>query len=266
MSNAPRRPGPDSTLEQTKTLLIAAAIELLRERGIDVGLTHVPLSDTIERAGVTRSTAYRSLADDELPPQAVLHREILLYLLTRYTRGDTINTIGIEIAAELDRHAEALASGDVASRTRAMRGVIRVGANSSYKDVIDSPERAILTAIYGALQSSAVADWRHQALAEGERGLTVMFTELYSGLTDLFQYRVRPQFTMDQFTTAGASLIEGIAMRHGFNEQVVMVDRPTGLGGAPETWSLFAIAFESMFIGMFEPADPDQPFADLLNY
>jgi len=52
MSNAPRRPGPESTLEQAKSLLITAAIDLLRERGIDVGLSHIPLSDTIAHAGV----------------------------------------------------------------------------------------------------------------------------------------------------------------------------------------------------------------------
>lgn len=266
MSNAPRRPGPESTLEQTKALLIGAAIELLRERGIDVGLSHIPLSDTIARAGVTRSTAYRSLADDELTPQAVLHREILLYLLTRYTRGDTINSIGSQIASELERHNESLNAGNVEQRTIAMRGVIRVGANSSYVDVIESPERAILTAIYGALQSSTEVDWRHHAIAEGERGLTQMFTELYGGLAELFQYEIKPPFSMHQFTTAAASLIEGIAMRHGFNDQVTMIDRPTGIDGASEPWTLFAVAFESMFIGMFEPADAGNPFADLLNY
>ena len=266
MSKAPRRPGPESTLEQTKALLIEASIELLRERGIDVGLSHIPLSDTIARAGVTRSTAYRSLADDELTPQAVLHREILLYLLTRYKRSDTLDQISGEIGAELQKHASVLETGDVASRTAAMRSVIRVGANSSYHDVIESPELAILTAIYGALQSSATIDWRHHAVAEGERGLTQMFTELYTGLTELFQYQIKPPFTMEQFTTTGASLVEGIAMRQGFNDQVTMIDRPTGEDGALEPWTLFAIAFESLFVGMFEPRNPADPYADLLHY
>jgi len=266
MTTKPRRPGPESTLDQARELLISAAIELLRERGIDVGLGHIPLSDTIARSGVTRSTAYRSLADDELAPQAVLHREILLYLLTRYTRGDTINTLGIEIGTELDRHRDILEAGDVAGRTMVMRSIIRIGANASYRDVIKSPERSILTGIYGALQSSAQVDWRHHALAEGERGLTQMFSELYEGLAGLFQYQVKEPFTLDQFSSAGASLIEGIAMRHGFNDFVTDIERPTGFNGAMESWSLFAIAFESMFIGMFEPMNPDDPFADLVNF
>ena len=45
-----------------------------------------------------------------------------------------------------------------------------------------------------------------------------------------------------------------------------MVDRPTGPNGSLEPWSFFAITFESMFIGMFEPKDPENPFADLLRY
>jgi len=266
MSNPPRRPGPESTLDQTKSQLVEAAIELLRQRGVDIGLGHIPLSDSIARAGVTRSTAYRSLADDELSPQAVLHREILRYLLTRYSKGETMTSLTAEVTTELDRHADRLASGQVADRTMAMRCVIRVGANTSYTNVIRSPERAILTSIYGALQSSPDLDWRHRAIAEGEHGLNQLFTELYAGLIELFGYQIKPPFTVNQFAAAAASLVEGIAMRDGFNEHVDAITRPTGVDGEVEEWTLFAVAFESLVVGMFEPRNADAPFADLRNY
>ena len=45
-------------------------------------------------------------------------------------------------------------------------------------------------------------------------------------------------------------------MRHGFNDEITMIERPTGPGEATEEWSLFAVAFEAVFIGMCEPIDP----------
>lgn len=266
MMKAARKPGPESTLDDVRAKLVTAGIQLLRERGVDVGLAEVPLSDAIAAAGVTRSTAYRSLAHEDLNPQAALHRELLTYLLRRYNQGDAKVSIEHAVTEELARHEHALRSDDVRLRTAALRGVIRVGANASYQQVIESPERSILTAIYGALQSSPQSDWRRDALAEGEAGLTAMFTELYTQLADLFGYGPKPSFTMAQFTAAGASLLEGIAMRHGVNDLVTMIDRPTGPSGSPQAWSLFAISFEALFVGMCEPQNPTDPVADLLQY
>lgn len=267
MNSPTRRPGPDSTLDDVRAKLIDAGITLLRARGVDLGLGDIPLSDAIAEAGVTRSTAYRSLADDELAPQAVLHRELLTYLLTRYTRTDTRLVLEAAIAAELELHADTLASGTASERTRAMRSVIRVGSNTSYQAVVDSAERSILTALYGALRSSpAPADWRHQAIVEGERGLAAMFTDFYNGLVSLFEYRVKAPFTMDQFHAAAASLVEGMAMREGFNDELTMIERATASDGANQEWSLFAVSFEALFIGMFEPDNPIEPFADLTSY
>lgn len=266
MTKTARKPGPESTLEDVRAKLVTAGIHLLRERGVDVGLAEVPLSDAIAAAGVTRSTAYRSLAHEELNPQAVLHRELLTFLLTRYNQGDAKVSIEQAVIEELTSHDEALNSDDVHLRTAALRGVIRVGANASYRQVIESPERSILTAIYGALQSSPQSDWRRDALVEGEVELTAMFTELYTQLADLFGYRPKSPFTMAQFTAAGASLLEGIAMRNGVNELVTMIERPTGPDGSLQQWSLFAIAFEALFVGMCEPQNPADPVADLLRY
>ncbi len=113
-------------------------------------------------------------------------------------------------------------------------------------NIIEAPERALLSAVYGSLRSSpAPPDWRHDAFSQAERHVNV---------------------TMEQFTAAGISLVEGIAMRRSFNDQITMIDRPTGPGGTIEKWSLFAMAFEALFIGFREPIDPTTPFADLTAY
>lgn len=266
MTKSVRRPGPESTLGEVRGELIEAGLELLRARGVDVSLGEITLSDAIAASGVTRSTAYRSLADDELAPQAVLHRELLNQLLTRHTRGEGKSTIEHVVAAEMQREAADLASGDVASRTRVLRGVIRVGCNASYQAVVDAPERSILIAIYGSLQSSTSTDWRYEALKDGEAALTTQFSELHGGLAELFDYRIKDPFTVSQFTTAGASLIEGMAMRQRVNRELNAVFRPTGPDAELEEWCLFGIAFEALFAAMWEPNSPDAPYADLSRY
>lgn len=267
MTESARRPGPESTLNDVRMKLVDAAIGLLRERGVDLGLAEITLSDAIDRAGVARSTAYRSLADPNDLPQVVLHRELLHYLLKRFDRGDARAAIENAVAEELTRHGELLESGDVAQRTMVMRCVIRRGSNTSYLRLIDSKERSILVALYGAMRSSPLQnDWRRAAVIEGERDLMATFSEMYGSLAAIFQYRVKAPFTMSQFALAGASLIEGLAMRQDFNAELDMIDRPTGPNGASEPWTMFAVGFEALTLAMLEPADPDQPFADLVNH
>jgi len=267
MQETRRRPGPDSTLDDVRAKLIQAGIELLAERGVELGLGDITLSETINRAQVTRSTAYRSLADDEHSPQTVLQRELIHYLVDDYTRSTTRQGIGEAIDAELALHVTALESGDCRARSNAMRSIIRVGANTSYLGVIASQERAIITAIYGSVRSSPrPPDWRNEALIQGENKLTKMFTDFYVGLSDLFQYRAKPEYTLDQFTAAGASMLEGMAMRHGFNDLTSEFTQRKNTYGELEDWTLYAIAFEALFTGMCEPVDPVDPFADLLRY
>lgn len=255
----PGRPGPDSTLDDVRQRLVDAGIDLLLARGVEVGLGHLSLSDAIGAAGVTRSTAYRSLSDDELAPQAVLHRELLTYILSRYSRTASMASMRAEVDDELERQAKNVSSTDQEDRVHAMRAIIRVGANASYANMIRTPERAILSAIASAMRSSGVDDWRLDALIEGETALLELFVELYGGLAELFGYRLKPPLTIGQFTTAGISLIEGIGLRHGINPELQIIERPTGFGDATESWTLFAVAFEALFLGFFEPIEQTKP-------
>lgn len=267
MTPSARRPGPESTLDDVRAKLVTAGTKLLRERGAELGLSQITLSDTIAEAGVSRSTAYRSLAHQDLAPQAVLHQEVLTQLLGRYGKGTSTDAIATAVAHELERHAAVMTNGTVQERTVLLRSLIRIGANTSFTDLIESPERSLLTAVYGSLQSSpAPPDWRHEALRQGEANLTRMFSELYTGLIEMFDYAVQEPFTMDQLVALGASLVEGLAMRHGFNDQVTIVERATGPGGATEQWSLFAIAFEKLFVTICAPRNGENPFADLGAY
>lgn len=245
--------------------LVDAAVEKLREDGVDIGLGKLRLADIIAATGVSRSTAYRSLADDSLAPQAVLHREVLTQILSRNTRERNRVLVSDAVMAELERQEDNLGSDDVAVRTNAVRALMRVGSAVSYAEVANSTERSILTASYGALRSSGVSDWRHDELVKGEQTLATLFGELYTNLSATLGYRLKPGMSLLHFSTAIASLVEGIAMRHGVSEHLDSVERPTGPNGEIEEWTLFAIAFEGIYTMFFEPID-DEPFSDLSRY
>lgn len=261
------RPGPESTLADVRAQLIDAATDTLLRDGVDMGLGRIVLSDVIARAGVSRATAYRSLASDTLEPQEELRYEVLRRMLNRDSREANQEVITTAVAAELEHQAQNAASTDIALRTHAMRSLMRVGGAASYHNVVASRERAILVAAYGAERSQPTTDsWKAAALTEGERGVQMMLNDTYSSLSKLFGYRLKPQYEMEQFSTAAASLVEGIAMRHGFNDNLDHIVRPTGPGGADEDWTLYAVGFEGLFLTFFEIISPEAPIADLANY
>lgn len=265
----PRKPGPESTLATVRAELIDQAMILLRQRGADLTLSAVPLRDVIGEAGVSRTTAYRSLAHDDLAPQEVLHRELLTKLLNRSTRDKNYSMAVEAVAAELELHEDVVASGDVRERTRVVRNLIRAGLNATYYEVAGSVDRSVLMASYGSLrslQSSSPDDWRHEEVVAGERDLARLFGDMYLGLSTLFRQRLRPEFTILEFSTAVAAFVEGIAMRHGISDHVEGIARATGPTGEIEDWTLCAVGFEGLYMLFFEPEDPDDPFADLRRY
>lgn len=263
MTTTDRRPGPESTLEDVRDLLVEAAVSDLRTRGIEIGLSHIKLSDAIVAAGVTRSTAYRSLADDTLSPQEVLRREVLRHVLSRDARDANLAVVQAAVASELERQQANLDSDHIGQRTAALRSVIRVGTEASYRTITSSTERSILSASYGALQSSGVTDWRLEALADGEAKVSELFGSLYTDICERFRYRLRAGLELVQFGTAAAAAIEGVAMRHGLNDHLEDIQRATGPHGEIESWTLYGIMFEALFTVFFEPSEPDAPFADL---
>lgn len=262
----PKKPGPDSTLADVRMQILDAALTLLAARGVDISFEDISLGQAIEAAGVTRSTAYRSLADESLSPQAVLHRELQRIVMQRHRQPQSMQEVQTAIAEVLQCHGAALEHGDVAARTYVMRSIIRIGGNVSYANVAESTERAILTSLYGALRSSDECDWRAAVATDGELLLNEMFTNLYKGLAELFHYQPKPGFCFEQMAAAGSGLIEGIAMRHNLNPHAGVTHLPTGQAGEAEEWSLFSITFEKLVIGMLEPKDQLNPYADLLRY
>lgn len=251
-----RRPGPDSTLGDVRNALIEEGVAMLSEVGVDLGLDRIKLADVIASAGVGRSSAYRSLADPELSPQQVLHREIMGQILRSSTRQQNRTVVAAATSSELERQADNLASDDPKRRRYAVQSVIRVGAHASFTEITRSKSRIILTTAYGAFTSSDSADWQREGLAASERLITENFSDMYITLSELAGYRLRDGMSVDRFAVIAAALVEGLAMRHAVSDQLGPVMRPTGLNGELEEWSAYGMAFQAIYDMWFEPIEP----------
>lgn len=264
MCSAAPRPGPASTLDETRELLIETARSYLCETGVDIGLGHLRLAEIIADSGTARATAYRSLAHRELDPQDMLRSAVLERILERQSQHEHVAAIEAAVMEVVAHNEAALAGPDPADRTRALRALLRVGAAVSFTMAAASRERMILIAAHGAIASQPEAlAHRHDLLRRSERSLIDQFSEVYGALAALFQLRLRGPFTMRQFATAGAALIEGAVLRAPFSDEFGPIRRPTGIDGAPEEWDLVGVAFEGLVRGFFEPIDAEDPFVDL---
>lgn len=263
-----RKPGPESTLEDVRALLIQTGVDDLLAAGLGTGVERLKLADVIEAAGVSRATAYRSLFDEALNPQETMRRDVLKYVVGGTTRHERLASTSAAATAEFIRQADALASSNVEVRTHAMRSILRVAANCNFFEVAASRERAILTAMSGALRSIPAdrLPEERDALRSGEESISHQFIEMYAAFSELFGYRLQSHYEPQHFATAMASVVDGTVMRDGYSDFLADIKRPTGPDGAEESWTLFATLFEATYLAFWEPKDAVNPFCDLRNY
>lgn len=260
-----RRPGPESTLAEVRAQLIRAGVDLLAEHGVSLGLDHLKLSSLVEITGVTRATAYRSLADDHLNPQEKIRFDVLSQVLVRETGPGNSHLVSDVISEALTDYGKDLDSPDLVRRSAVLREVIRRGAAASYTAVASSSERAILFAAYGSItsQRGAAPSWQLERLRSGEASLIHAFAAIYRDMAALFQLQLRVGVTLEHLATIIASFTEGLGLRTQVNAHLDEIMLPSGRDGELLPWTLNGIGIEAIVARFFEPIDPADPFVDL---
>lgn len=260
-----KRPGPESTRDDVRAQLIDAGVAMLAESGVSIGLDHLRLQTLIDAVGVTRATAYRSLADDHLDPQDKLRFEVLSRLLERESGPENTALVSDAISAVLDTYADHLNSDDLATRSWVLRELIRKGSEASFGAVSSSRERAILFAAYGSItsQQEDAPQWQIDQLQKGETFLVEIFSAIYEAMSELFQMRLRPHLTTTQLATAIAAAVEGTALRSKVNDALSNIMLPTGPAGEMVPWSLHGLTVEALVVRFYEPIDAEDPYVDL---
>jgi hypothetical protein len=94
------------------------------------------------------------------------------------------------------------------------------------------------------------------ALSEGYRSVIDFWEGIYGGLIAYLGLRLQEPKTLHQFAQSVMSLSEGDSLRQRVMREPTTLDLPTGPGGEPREWTLYAVSLEALARQFFEP-DPE---------
>lgn len=230
------------TADETRSLILEAAIQLLLERGVTAGVQHVRLQEVLRIVGLTTGAAYRIWTD-----QDDFHRDLAVAM------------VGVRFAPPVT--SANIAIRDILAANGPLVEVVRAAAldqvTYSSKFHLEPESRdshAFITAL--ALRTAAGA-WPElrAASAVRHRDSIDAFAGLYGALMRHYGRRMREPLTIVDFTEAMAALGEGFAIRaaEGLNHPTYEV--PEGAEVPSGQWTLFGLSILGMIEGFTVPVD-----------
>ncbi len=145
------------------------------------------------------------------------------------------------------------------SRSRALREVCRVEGNASSTAIDESMNWPLWISVISMAMTTAQPDIRariKEALGDGYSSVTRFWSDNFIALQDVLGLRVRPPWSMDQFSMAAIAFAEGCALRQLTSGHTEMMIRRTGPNEEEQEWSLFAVGLEALVHQFLEP-DPE---------
>lgn len=226
------------SLDETRTLILDAGMELLSEAGYSLQGTDVLLIDACRRAGLsTAGSGYKIW-----PTQRDFRVDLMRHVL--YVANTTLlNT---------DRMVEAIGR---AGEDPSLSTLIRVAATDNAEATIGAPEYFRNHAVWLAAKSDAEL---RERFVEAQRVQLGMLAELYEGLLAIYDREMVPPFTVDIMTLAIASEVDGLASWCSYVDDVGVGDivRPTGPDGGDEQWHLLGCVVEAIVEAFTRPRTP----------
>lgn len=215
--------------EDTRRLILDAALQMLLRRGATAGVQHIRLQEVLRSVDLTTGAAYRIWAD-----QDEFHRELAVEMV-RLRFAPPIASASVAIRDVLDGDGtmeDVVRAAALDHVTYASRFHLEPGSRDSH---------AFITAL--ALRTAS-ASWPElrAASAERHRESVEAFAVFYDELLTRYGRRIRTPFTMLDFAEAMAALGEGFAVRaaEGLDHPVYTIpentEAPTG------EWTLFGIS------------------------
>lgn len=225
------------TTAQTRQLLLDVGTRLLYERGANVGVTHIRLSDVAAAAGLTTGAAYRCWEN-----QDAFHRDLAAAAIRFHDQPPSAETM-----AEIGHLVE----------TRApLSEVVRVAAEAN---LFRYPENVAFLTTVALRACSRQDETLVEASCERFAATLQSFNGMYAVLLKVYGRRVRPPLTLSDLTRSLMALNEGFALQamSGVSHpRVKRSDCPPGVG--PD-WTLFAVAAEAIVERFTEPATAQIP-------
>lgn len=241
--------------------VLAAALGLVRERGLSVGLDRISLEEAVAAAGVSRATAYR-----RWPSKDDFLRDVLLDVVraARVEPEDDDDLAALHALAAAHRATLGTPAGwrtfvVECFRVTAETDLRRLAASREWRDHL------ALRATCSGLPAGELRDTVHAALAEAEHRSAVRRAEVYVRVPGLLGYRLVPWLDpatgFVRMAEAMGALMSGLVARAG----VVDARPPTRMRAFGSTldadWSVEGYALVALLLSYLEP-DPDVRWDD----
>jgi len=218
--------------QSTRQRLLDAGLELLDERGIDLGLRNIPVTDVAERAGHTTGAVYQIWKR-----QRDFHRDLALHAV----REDDWSDRGVIEAAV----------GEANDRASDLQNAFGVGADAYLSHLVDSRSFRNLAHFWAVARSDpALAE----AIKAGYDASHAEFRSLFGSLLERFELVPRPPFSIDDITVSFVAVAEGFALRHAIDPERVAGPPGRDGDGDPQGWTLMTWVLEAALARMTKPA------------
>lgn len=250
--------------EELRTLLLQTGRSILREEGPGTGAEVVTFKKAFDRleqeTGIhlTNSSVIRRVWEN----QAEFQADLLVTIALEENQDEIDSTVGavVPILADADLST-------VESRHAVMRELCRVGGAANVQSMRESDNWPLWIGVWGLSRNAHPEAHRErirEALVTGYDAFNDRIEDAYLAITAFLGFRVRAGFELRQFTIAVDCLGQGCGVRDQVdNAHMDGIVRPTGPGGAPQEWTLFAVGFESLVHTFFE-IDPEwRPDGDM---
>ena len=241
---------------ELRSMLLEAALEILREEGLQTGSVNITFKRVCERVElrtgirVTNGSVIGRIWEN----QAEFQADVLVAVANDQSRpelGLIFNALG-PLLDEADL-------SNPKSRTRLVQQICRVGGQANSIATAESPNYPLWMHVVTTAITTSQAEQRERILLplrEGYTSFTKMWEETFAALAALLGLRIRADSDISEFVMVLTALDQGFALRHRINGKIEYVTRPTGPNGENEDWTLFALGLEALVHQFFE-IDPD---------
>ncbi|WP_307797436.1 TetR/AcrR family transcriptional regulator [Actinomadura barringtoniae] len=241
--------------EETEQRMLEAALAMVNEAGLTVGLDHISFEDVIRDAGVARSAVYRRWPYKDL---------FFSDLLKELAKGSspvigTGNQDALEAVKQtiLD-HLDWLK--DPEQRRALAAEVLRKGALNEFETFYNSAEWRTYLALHTtflSLPDGALRTEVQNTLAESERALNTRVAEAYERVTGLIGLRPRTGITFETLATLANATMRGLVVMAPANPRIATERVHADPFGAPEPadWSQPGLGLAAVVLTYLEP-DP----------
>ena len=237
-------------------MLLEEGRHVLLEDGLGPNASNLTFKKVFERVEaktgvrITNASVIRRVWDNQSEYQA----DVLASIAQDDSRDEVENGADAIVVA-----LEHLDLSTPEARLHALREVCRVGGNATNAAIHESPNWPLWISVVSMATATATPDQQQRirlALMDGYKSVYEDRTKIFEALIPVFGMRLRPPWSVEQFTVAVTAFSEGCSIRQHVTGQIEIVHRPTGPDGEDQEWSLLAVGIEALVHQYFEP-DPD---------